>query len=100
MAGNLTTQQQAQAATKVAEAMFGGVTNVVASYSLDQIQAAVAAVDNAFNTTLNAAVIAVGGATTIANGLSSQITASMPGATAAQQTIVACYTLMKRAGII
>jgi hypothetical protein len=100
MAGNLTTQQQAQAAAKVAAVMFGGVANVVANYSLDQIQAAVAAVDNAFNTTLNAAVIAVGGSTTIINGLSAQITASMPGATASQQTMVACYTLMKRAGII
>jgi hypothetical protein len=100
MAGNLTTQQQAQASASVAAAMFGGVANVVANFSLDQIQTAVAAVDVAFNTTLNAAVAAVGGSTTIANGLSAQITASMPGATVSQQTMVVCYTLMKRAGII
>jgi len=100
MAGSLTTQQQTQAAASVAAAMFGGVANVVANFSLDQIQAAIAAVDVAFNTTLNAAVIAVGGTTTIANGLSAQITSSMPGATASQQTMVVCYTLMKRAGII
>jgi hypothetical protein len=49
---------------------------------------------------LNAAVIAVGGATTIINGLSAQITASMPGATAQQQTLLACHVLEKRAGII
>ncbi len=72
----------------------------VAVYSLTQIQSAVAAVDNSFDTTLSAAVTAVGGNTTIANGLSSQIIGSMPGATAAQQTLVVCYTLMKRAGII
>ena len=71
-----------------------------AVYSLDQITAAVAATDNAFDTTLSAAVTAVGGNTTIANGLSSQITGNMPGATAAQQTLLVCYTLMKRAGII
>ena len=100
MAGTLTAPQIAAASASVASVMFGGVANVVANYGLDQIQSAISAVDAAFNTTLSAAVIAVGGSTTIANGLSTQITASMPGATAQQQTMVVCYTLMKRAGII
>ena len=100
MAGSLTTAQITAAASSVASAMFGGVANVVANYGLDQIQNAITAVDVAFNTTLSAAVTAVGGSTTIANGLSAQIAASMPGATAAQQTMVVCYTLMKRAGLI
>lgn len=71
-----------------------------AIYSVTQIQTSATAVDNAFDTTLSVAVAAVGGNTTIINGLSSQITASMPGATAQQQTLLCCYVLMKRAGII
>jgi hypothetical protein len=74
--------------------------NVTANFSLTQIQSAVSAVDAAFDTTLNAAVVAVGGTTTIVNGLSAQITTSMPGASAQQQTLLCCYVLMKRAGII
>jgi hypothetical protein len=100
MAGSLTNPQVAATSIVAAAAMFGGVNNVVASFGLDQIQNAIAAIDAAFNTTLSVAVAAVGGNTTIANGLSGQITASMPGATVAQQTTVVCYTLMKRAGVI
>jgi hypothetical protein len=95
----LTPQQQQDTARFWANVAFVQA-QATAKYSLDQIQAAVAAVDNAFDTTLANAVIAVGGATTIANGLSSQITGNMPAATAQQQTLVVCYTLMKRAGII
>jgi len=95
----LTPQQQQQVAVVWANQAFV-VPNVTAKYALDQIAAAVAAVDNAFDTTLSAAVAAVGGSTTIANGLSGQITAAMPGASVSQQTLVVCYTLMKRAGII
>ncbi len=76
------------------------IPNATAVYNLTQIQTAVAAVDSAFDTTLANAVLAVGGNTTIINGLSSQITGSMPGASASQQTLLACYVLMKRAGII
>jgi hypothetical protein len=100
MAGSLTNPQVAAASIIAAAEMFGGVNNVVANFGLDQIQNAIAAVDAAFNTTLSAAVAAVGGNTTVAAGLSGQITASMPGATVAQQTTVVCYTLMKRAGVI
>lgn len=95
----LSAAQQMQVARVWADALFV-VPKVTANYSLTQIAAAVAAVDTAFDTTLNAAVVAVGGTTTIANGLSAQIVVSMPGATAVQQTLVVTYTLMKRAGII
>jgi D-lyxose ketol-isomerase len=95
----LTATQVAQCAAYWALQNFV-VPNVTAKYSLDQIQTAVSAIDAAFDTTLSAAVTAVGGSTTIANGLSSQITASMAGASVAQQTLLVCYVLMKRAGII
>lgn len=95
----LTPQQQQDTARFWANVEFVQA-QATAVYALNQIQAAVAAVDAAFDTTLANAVTAVGGSTTIANGLSMQITPSMPGATAAQQTLVVCYTLMKRAGII
>lgn len=94
----LTVAQVNQAAASWALAAFAN--NATATFNLSQIQSAISAVDVAFDTSLSAAVSAVGGATTIANGLSSQITASMPGATVAQQTLIVCYCLMKRAGII
>lgn len=95
----LTSQQQQDVARHWAVTNF--VTpNATAVYALNQIQSAAAAVDSAFDTTLSAAVTAVGGSTTIINGLSAQITASMPGASAVQQTLLASYVLMKRAGII
>lgn len=95
----LTAAQARQVAALWADVSFVQAS-ITAKYSLDQIQTAVSAVDAAFDTTLSAAVIAVGGATTIINGLSGQITASMVGATATQQTLLCCYVLMKRAGII
>jgi hypothetical protein len=95
----LTVQQQQDTARFWANVSFVQA-QATAKYSLDQIQNAVAAIDNAFDTTLSAAVTAVGGSTTIINGLSGQITGSMPGATAQQQTLLCCYVLMKRAGII
>jgi hypothetical protein len=76
------------------------VPNATATASLDKIITAVAAIDAALDTTLTAAVVAVGGSTTLINGLSMQITASMPAATVQQQTLLVCYVLMKRAGII
>jgi hypothetical protein len=73
---------------------------VTANFSLTDIQAAAAAIDNAFDTTLNAAVAAVGGTTTVINGLAAVIPAPFSTATAQQKTLLACHVLMKRAGII
>ena len=75
-------------------------TNSTAVYSLADLQAAAAALDGAFDTTLSAAVTAVGGSTTVINGLNAIIPSPFSGATAAQKTLLCCYVLMKRAGII
>lgn len=93
----LTTPQKIQVAAYFANAAF---QQAVANFALDDIQAAATAIDNAFDTTLNNAVIAVGGTTTVINGLASVIPAPFSGATAAQKTLLACHVLMKRAGII
>ena len=74
--------------------------NAVANFSTDQIQAAAAAIDSAFDTTLSAAVTAVGGSTTVINGLAQIIPAPFSSATAQQKTLLACHVLMKRANII
>ena len=94
----LTTQQQTQVAAYWANVAF--TQSVCAIYSLADIQAAAAAIDNAFDTTLNAAVTAVGGTTTVINGLAAIIPAPFSGATAQQKTLLACHVLMKRAGLI
>jgi hypothetical protein len=73
---------------------------VTATYSLDQITAAAAAIDAALDTTLSAAVTAVGGSTTVIQGLADSIPSPFSGATVQQKTLLCCYVLMKRAGII
>lgn len=74
--------------------------NAVANMTTTQVQAAVQTLDAAFDTTLSAAVIAVGGGTTVINGLAATLPAPFSGTTAAQKTMLCCYVLMKRAGII
>jgi hypothetical protein len=96
---SLTAAQQVAVAAYWADGNFVKA-KVTAIYSLDQITAAAAALDAAFDTTLSVAVTAVGGTTTVINGLNAIIPAPFSGATAAQKTLLACYVLMKRAGII
>ncbi len=74
--------------------------NVTANYSVADLAAAAAALDNAFDTTLSAAVTAVGGSTTVINGLNAIIPAPFSSATTQQKTLLACYVLMKRAGLL
>lgn len=74
--------------------------NVTANFGTDSLIAAGVALDNAFDTTLNAAVTAVGGTKTIIQALAASIPAPFSGATIQQKTLLACYVLMKRAGII
>jgi len=74
--------------------------SITANYSLDDLQAAAQAIDNAFDATLNAAVVAVGGTTTVINGLNQIIPAPFSGASVQQKTLLVCYVLMKRAGLI
>lgn len=94
----LTTAQQRATAAYWASQVFS--QTVTANFSLTDIQAAAAALDNAFDTTLNAAVTAVGGTTTVINGLNAIIPAPFSSATAQQKTLLCCYVLMKRVGII
>jgi hypothetical protein len=96
---SLTTQQIASVAGFWTNVNFV-VANATAIYSLDQIEAAATALDNAFDTTLNNAVTAVGGTTTVINGLAASIPAPFSGATTQQKTLLCCYVLMKRAGLI
>lgn len=95
----LTTQQLQQVGAFWANINFV-VANVTANFSLADLQAAAQALDNAFDTTLNAAVAAVGGTTTVIAGLNAIIPAPFSGATAQQKTLLCCYVLMKRVGII
>lgn len=95
----LTSQQKAQVAATWAMAVFV-VPNVVANFNTDDIVAAVTALDNALDTTLNAAVAAVGGTTTIINGLAQIIPAPFSAASASQKTILLNYVLAKRVGLI
>lgn len=76
------------------------VPNTTATMTTANIEAAVTALDNAFDTTLNAAVIAVGGGLTVINGLNAIIPAPFSGATAQQKTMLCCWVLMKRVGLI
>lgn len=93
----LNAAQQTAVAAYWANIAFASAT---ANYSLDNIAAAAAAIDNAFDTTLTNAVIAVGGGTTVINGLASVIPSPFSGATVQQKTMLACHVLMKRAGLI
>lgn len=95
----LTTQQLNQVGAYWANVNFV-VAQATAIYSLDDLKAAAQALDNAFDTTLSAAVTAIGGSTTIINGLAGIIPSPFSGATSSQKTLLCCYVLMKRAGII
>ena len=94
----ITTTQQHDIASRWCNVIFVG-PNLTANYSIADLQAAAAAIDNAFDTTLSAAVTAVGGSTTVINGLNAIIPAPFSGATVAQKTMLVCHVLEKRAGI-
>lgn len=96
----LTTPQNRDAAAQVASKIFDQTVANVAKFNLADLQAAVTAVDNALDATLNQAVTAVGGTTTVANGMAQVIPAPFSTATAQQKTLLVCYVLMKRTGLI
>ena len=75
-------------------------TNSLANYSIDDLNAAIQAIDNAFDTTLNAAVSAGHGAQTIVAALNSVIPAPVSGATNQQKAELVCFAIMKRFGLI
>jgi hypothetical protein len=95
----LTVQQQQDVARYWANVSFVQA-NVVANFHLGDLNAAAAAIDAAFDTTLNAAVIAVGGGLTVTQAMAAVIPAPFNGATAQQKVLLVCYVMMKRAGLI
>jgi hypothetical protein len=101
------TNAQAQAcAAQLAQCLFGGqpltlaATLATATVNWSDLQAAVQALDAAFDATLSAATTATSGTTTILQYLAGQIPAPASGGTAQQKTVLACLTLLKRAGLI
>lgn len=95
----LTTQQKKDATVYWVLQNFV-MPNVTANFNTTDITAAITAIDNALDSTLNQAVTAVGGTTTVANGMAAVIPSPFSGATATQKTLLVCYVLMKRASII
>jgi hypothetical protein len=103
----LTTAQVQACAAQVAGHIFGGsaaalagVASATASVNWTDLQNAVSALDGALDTTLNTAVSAGLGADTVIQALAAQIPAPVSGGTTQQKTILLCYVLLKRAGLI
>jgi hypothetical protein len=71
-----------------------------AIYSIDDLNAAISAIDSAFDMTLNAAVSAGHGTQTVAQALNSVIPAPVSGATNQQKAELVCFAIMKRYGLI
>lgn len=92
----LTPDQIGEVAVYFIEQVFVA-KNVTANLGTVDIKNAVQALDNAFDTTLATAAAAVGGGTTIINGLASVLPAALNGQ---QKTFVAVYVLMKRANLL
>ncbi len=95
----LTQQQQREVSAYWAQINFVAAS-VRADFSISDLALAVAAIDMAFDTTLNAAVAAGHGSQTVAQALSSVIPAPFSSATVQQKTLLVAYVAMKRAGII
>src|SRR5438132_7315234 len=103
---SLNATQVADCAAKVAANLFQGVVHslvgilATATINWSDLQAAVSAVDAAFDTPLSTAQTQSSGGTTIINYLAGQIPAPASGGTAQQKTILGCYVLLKRAGLV
>jgi hypothetical protein len=75
-------------------------SNVTAIYNTDHVQAAAQSIDQAFDTTINAAQSAGFGNMTIIQGINANIPAPFSGATLQFKINLACGVLLKRAGLI
>jgi hypothetical protein len=95
----LTTQQVHDASAYWVEKWFIA-QQLTAVYSIDDLNAAIMQIDNAFDMTLNAAVSAGHGAQTVVQALNSVIPAPISGATPQQKAELVCYAIMKRYGLI
>lgn len=103
----LTSQQIADCAAQIASHLFQGIVSqmlgaTVATCPVNwtDIQNAVSAVDTAFDTTLATASTQVATTNTILQYLASRIPAPVSAGTNQQKTILACYVLLKRAGLV
>lgn len=102
----LTTAQAQACAAQVAAQLFQGQgatlpgTLATATVNTADLQAAVQALDAAFDTTLATAQSQSSGTTSVVNYLAGQIPAPASGGTTQQKTVLACYVLLKRAGLI
>jgi hypothetical protein len=95
----LTPQQVHDTSAFWANKWFVGA-NSLANFSIDDLNAAVQAIDNAFDTTLNAAVSAGHGAQTVAQALNSVIPAPFSTATVQQKAELVSFAIAKRYGLI
>ena len=95
----LTAQQVRDTSAYWAEKHFV-LANELGVFNLDDLNAAVSALDSAFDTTLNAAVSAGHGAQTVVQALNSMIPAPFNTATAQQKAELLCFSIMKRYGLI
>jgi hypothetical protein len=95
----LTAQQLHDTSAFWANKWFVGLA-ATANFSIDDLTAAITAIDSAFDTTLNAAVSAGHGTQTIVQALNSVIPAPVSGATAQQKAELVCFAIMKRYGLI
>jgi hypothetical protein len=103
----LTLAQQQDAARQLGNVLFSGQPfNVLlqaagtASVNYADLLAAVQQIDSDWDTSLSAAVTALGGSTTIINALNASIPSPASALTAAQKTIIGCAVLPKRAGLL
>lgn len=103
----LSLPQQTDGARQLAPVLFGANPfNLIlqsvqtATVNHADILAAVQQLDTDLDTTLTAATAALGGATTIINGLNASIPSPASTLTAQQKTIILCAVLLKRAGLI
>jgi hypothetical protein len=103
----LTATQVADCAAQAANHLFSGRPPSIGGAALasinanwTQIQTNASALDAALDTTINAAATAGFGADSVINALAAQLTAPISGWTAQQKTILLCFVLMKRVGLI
>lgn len=90
-------------AQQLATAQYAGqqlFAAAVATFGIDDLQAAVAAVDSACDTTLNNAVAAGHGAQTVVQAFNAVMPSPFSGATLQQKSLLVSWVIMKRAGLL
>lgn len=102
----MTLAQQNDCARQLAQQLFAGVGRALqgvlatAPINHNDLLAAVQALDAAFDTTLTNATAQSSGGTTVQNYLLGQIPSPASAGSATQKATLACYVILKRAGLI